>query len=35
MMLAYLELALRHGCLLATVDDDLERAAKAEGVPVI
>jgi predicted nucleic acid-binding protein len=32
---AYLEIALRGSCAIATVDDDLRRAAIAEGVPVI
>lgn len=32
---AYLELAIRHGYALATVDEDLELAARTEGVPVI
>jgi predicted nucleic acid-binding protein len=32
---AYLELARRNGCSLATVDRDLEEAAVAESVPVI
>ena len=32
---AYLELAIRNGYPLATVDDDLERAAINEGVRVI
>jgi predicted nucleic acid-binding protein len=31
---AYLELAIREGCALATVDDDLKRAAIAEEVPI-
>ncbi len=32
---AYLELALRTGAALATLDKALERAARAEGVPLI
>ncbi len=32
---AYLELAIRHGYDLATVDDDLEKAARAEGVTIL
>ncbi len=32
---AYLELALRQGLPLATLDDALTRAARAKGVPVI
>jgi predicted nucleic acid-binding protein len=32
---AYLEIAIRSGGVLATVDDDLRRAALAEGVPVL
>ena len=32
---AYLEIAMRSGDALATVDDDLRRAALAEGVPVL
>ncbi len=32
---AYLELALRRNCPLATLDNDLIRAANAAGVPVI
>jgi predicted nucleic acid-binding protein len=32
---AYLELALRHGLPLATLDDDLIRASKAAGVTVL
>lgn len=32
---AYLELALRQNLPIATLDDDLTRAARAEGVPVI
>ena len=31
---AYLELALRKGCPLATLDKKLKRAAKAERVPI-
>lgn len=31
---AYLELAFRHGLSLATLDEDLKKAAKALGVPV-
>lgn len=32
---AYLELALREGAALATLDAELERAARAEGVAII
>ena len=32
---AYLELALRHGLPLATLDDELIRASKAAGVTVL
>jgi predicted nucleic acid-binding protein len=32
---AYLEVSLRHSCPLATVDDDLTRAALSEGVPLL
>jgi predicted nucleic acid-binding protein len=32
---AYLELAMRSGCPLATADDDLKQAAIAEGVQVL
>jgi len=32
---AYLEIAMRSGHALATVDDDLRRAALAEGVPAL
>lgn len=32
---AYLELAMRGGCDLATVDDDLRRAAKSEGIAIL
>jgi predicted nucleic acid-binding protein len=32
---AYLEIALRSGCALATVDADLQRAALAENIPVL
>jgi predicted nucleic acid-binding protein len=32
---AYLEIALRSRCPLATADDDLRRSALAEGVPVL
>lgn len=32
---AYLEIAMRENCALATVDEDLRRAAVAEGVQVI
>jgi len=32
---AYLELALRHGCPLATLDGELAAAANAEGVQLI
>ena len=32
---AYLEIALRSGCALATVDADLQRAALAEKIPVL
>jgi predicted nucleic acid-binding protein len=32
---AYLELALRHGLPLASLDADLRRAAQAEGVAVL
>jgi predicted nucleic acid-binding protein len=32
---AYLELALREGVALATLDGPLAAAAKAEGVPVL
>ena len=32
---AYLELALRRGLELATVDDDLKRAAESEGVRLV
>jgi predicted nucleic acid-binding protein len=32
---AYLEIAIRENHALATVDDDLRRAALAEGVPVL
>jgi predicted nucleic acid-binding protein len=32
---AYLEIAIRHGCPLATVDDDLRKSASNEGVTVL
>jgi predicted nucleic acid-binding protein len=32
---AYLELAMRRGLALATLDQNLRKAAKAEGVPVL
>ena len=32
---AYLELALREGIALATLDAELERAARAEGVTLV
>ena len=32
---AYLEIALRSRCALATADEDLKRAARAEGVQVL
>ncbi|MBZ5619208.1 MAG: type II toxin-antitoxin system VapC family toxin [Acidobacteriia bacterium] len=32
---AYLEIAMRESCTLATVDTELRRAAIAEGVPVL
>jgi predicted nucleic acid-binding protein len=32
---AYLELAMRHGIMLATADGALERAARAEGIGIV
>jgi predicted nucleic acid-binding protein len=32
---AYLEIAIRESCALATVDEDLKRAAMAEGIEVL
>ncbi|HEU0084768.1 MAG TPA: type II toxin-antitoxin system VapC family toxin, partial [Bradyrhizobium sp.] len=32
---AYLELAMREGCALATLDKAIARAARAEGIPLI
>ena len=32
---AYLELAMREGCALATLDEAIAKAARAEGIPMI
>ena len=32
---AYLELAIRRGLPLATLDSDLRKATKAEGIPLL
>lgn len=32
---AYLELAMREGCALATLDEAVAKAARAEGIPLI
>jgi predicted nucleic acid-binding protein len=32
---AYLELAMREGCALATLDQALAQAARSEGIPII